>query len=85
MELSSEAEDLGAEKLNVQVTKCHLGWEPLVQGAPSPVGHRLGGTQGPLPKEAAIPSSVQGSCGLGGASLCPALSAASFYCSDQLL
>lgn len=30
--LSSKTEDLGAGKLHVQVTKCHLGWEPQVQG-----------------------------------------------------
>lgn len=45
--LSSETEDLGAGKLNVQVTKCHLGWEPQVQGGPSLVGHRLGGHRAP--------------------------------------
>ena len=42
--LSSETEDLGAGKLHVQVTKCHLGWEPQVQGGPS---HRLGGHRDP--------------------------------------
>ena len=56
MELSSEAEDLGAEKLNVQVTKCHLGWEPLVQGAPFPVGHRLGVHKAPSRRRQPFPA-----------------------------
>lgn len=54
--LSSEAEDLGAGKLNVQVTKCHLGWEPLVQRAPSLVGHRLGGHRAPSRRRQPFPA-----------------------------
>lgn len=54
--LSSEAEDLGAGKLNVQVTKCHLGWEPLVQRAPSLVGHRLGGHRAPSRRRQTFPA-----------------------------
>ena len=82
--LSSETEDLGARKLHVQITKCHLGWEPQVQGDYPQLVIGWGDT-GPPPQEAAVPSSVQGSCGLRGSSLCPTLLAASFYCSDQLL
>lgn len=54
--LSSEAEDLGAGKLNVQVTKCHLGWEPQVQGGPSAVGHRLGGHRAPSQRRQPFPA-----------------------------